>query len=125
MGREKQPSKLDKRFWLRVIGGPGESYIDAHQDTPPGHDDHSDSVYTDHADDEHGDAHSDIASKFDRFDGYPIELVRASIDHLTRAMSQFEADYRARAEKNVSETKASLKRIEERLTAIEKTTKSR
>src|SRR6187401_2593522 len=85
------------RTSIRLIGNPVSSYIDAHGDDPPYHDQHSDGgTYYDHPDNEHNDFHHDEAGKVTNYRGDPVELVSEAISRLETMLTKFEVVQRQR-----------------------------
>ncbi len=130
MAKAKRPNKiagLDRatRTTVKISGSPVSSYIDAHGDNPPYHDQHADGgTYYDHPDTEHNDFHVDQSGK-NVYKGDPIELVSDTMARLEGLLAKFEAAQRQSLERAASEMSSKLKEMDARIAAIQLAVKQR
>jgi len=114
------------RTSIRLIGNPVSSYIDAHGDDPPYHDQHSDGgTYYDHPDNEHNDFHHDEAGKVTNYRGDPVELVSEAISRLETMLTKFEVVQRQRLQSVSGDVASRLDEIESRIIKIEQAVRQR
>jgi hypothetical protein len=126
MAKAKRPSsnkiaELNRasRTIVKISGSPVSSYVDAHGDNPPYHDQHSDGgTYYDHPDTEHNDFHVDESGK-NVYKGDPIELVSDTMARLEGLLAKFEAVQRQSLERAASEMSSKLKEMDARIAAIQ------
>ena len=126
MAKKAVRAKLRRvgRTAIRLTGSPVSSYIDAHGDDPPYHDQHSDGgTYYDHPDNEHNDFHHDETGKAVRYRGDPVELVSDAISRLENMLTKFEVVHRQRLQSVSSDVASRLDEIEARMIKIEQATR--